>query len=71
MKYISEQKVDDIIKLKFGGLVTEVYHTSFVSDKILGQLYKISSSSVRRLYMARFEEQKYKNMPLLQKLQIE
>ena len=44
MKDISEQKVDDIIKLKFGRLVTEIGHTSFVSDKILGQLYKISAS---------------------------
>ena len=42
MKYISEQQIDDIIKLKFGGLVTEIGHTSFVSDKILGELFKIS-----------------------------
>ena len=44
MKYISEQKIDDLIKLKFGSLVTEIGHTSFMSDKVLGQLYKISAS---------------------------
>ena len=69
MKHISEQQVDDIIKLKFGHLVTEIGHTSFVSDKILGQIYKISGSLIRKLYMARFEEHKYKHMTLLQKLQ--
>ena len=44
MKQISEQQVDDIIKLKFGDLVTEIGHTSYVSDKLLGQLYKVSGS---------------------------
>ena len=70
MKHISEQQVDDIIKLKFGSLVTEIGHTSFVSDKVLGQLYKISWSQVRRLYMARFEATKAKQMTLMQKLQL-
>ena len=68
MKHISEQQIDDIIKLKFGGLVTEIGHTSFVSDKILGQLYKISASQGSRLYMAKFGAHKAKQMTLMQKL---
>ena len=42
MKHISEQQISDLIKLKFGKLVDEPGHTSFVSDKRLGQIFKMS-----------------------------
>ena len=32
MKQYSEQQIADMIKLKFGRLVTEVGHPSYVSD---------------------------------------
>ena len=56
MKEFSERQVDDIIKLKFGQLVTEPGHTSFVSNAVLGKLFKVSGAKVRQLYLARFEK---------------
>lgn len=44
MKHFSEQQVDDIIKLKFGSLVTEHGHKSYICNKILGKLFKISGT---------------------------
>ena len=44
MKHISEQKVDDIIKLKFAKLVTTPKHTSFASDRVLGNIFGVSGS---------------------------
>ena len=55
MKLFTEQQVDDIIKLKFGALVTNINHRAHLSNKTLGQIYKVSGSQIRRLYMARFE----------------
>ena len=42
MKIFSEQQIDDIIKLKFGKLVTEVGHTSYVGNQHLAKLFKVS-----------------------------
>ena len=52
MKQFSEQQVDDIIKLKFGKLVDAPGHTSYVSNKILGKIFGVSGSQIRRLYLA-------------------
>ena len=45
MKEFTEQQVDDIIKLKFGRLVTEIQRRSYVRDSILGKLFKVSAST--------------------------
>ena len=55
MKIFSKQQVDDLIKLKFGSLVTERGHRSYVSNEELGQLFKVSHTQIRRLYLERFE----------------
>ena len=44
MKQFSEQQVDDLIKLKFGQLVTEYGHTSYASDLVLGKVFGVSAS---------------------------
>ena len=44
MKIFSESQVDDLIKLKFGSLVTERGHRSFVSNQMLGKLFKVSDT---------------------------
>ena len=44
MKEFTDQQVQDIIKLKFGGLVTSANHTSYISNKILGKLYRVSGT---------------------------
>ena len=56
MKVYSEPQVDDFIKLKFGRLVTEHGHPSYVSDRRLGKLFGCSGSKIRQLYLARFEK---------------
>lgn len=66
MKEFTEQKVDDIIKLKFGKLVDVPGHTSFVSNRVLAKIFKCSTSMIRRLYMERFEKNRNKNRPLLE-----
>ena len=49
MKYWTEQQIDDMIKLKFGKLVSESGHDSFVSNKILGKLFGVSEKQIRDL----------------------
>ena len=45
-----------MIMLKWGKNVTEPIKPAFLSNKVIGKLYKIDGSSVRRLYMKRFKE---------------
>ena len=55
MKIFSETQVDDLIKLKFGSLVSERGHRSYVSNQILGKLFKVSKTQIRKIYLDRFE----------------
>ena len=55
MKIFSEAQVDDLLKLKFGSLVTERGHRSYVSNQMLGHLFKVSATQIRRIYLDRFE----------------
>ena len=48
--------VDDIIKLKFGELVEDPNHTSYVSNWILGKLFKMSNEMIRQLILKRFDK---------------
>ena len=68
MKTFTEAQVDDIIRLKFGRLVTELQHRSYVSDALLGKLFKVSSSQIRRQYTARFEKIRVSKLPLLEQM---
>ena len=69
MKQLSEQQVDDLLKLKFGNVVEESGHCAFVSNKILGKVFKISEHSVAYLLRVRFERHRLNNMPFKSKLQ--
>ena len=42
-KPLTEAKVDDLIKLKFGSLVTEKPAVAYVSDAKLAKIYKCSA----------------------------
>ena len=55
VKKMTESQVDDLIKLKYGKLVTSADHAAYVSNANLGKIFGISGSQVRRLYMARFQ----------------
>ena len=54
VKQLSEAQIDDLIKLKFGRLVTSADHVQYASNATLGKIFGISATKVRELYMARF-----------------
>ena len=70
MKELTEQMIDDIIKLKFGRLVDEAGHTSFVSNRILGKIFGMSGEKIRRAYLARFAKNAMRTASLMERLQI-
>ena len=55
VKKLTGAQVDDLIKLRYGRLVTSADHTAYVSNDALGKIFGISGSQVRRIYMARFQ----------------
>ena len=69
MKEFTEQQVDDIIKLKFGRLVTAKPKVAYVSDAKLAKIFKCSAAQIRRLYMNRFEKIAMKEKPLLEQME--
>ena len=54
MKVFSEEQIDKIIMLKYGRMVNEAGSPSYISNKALGKLFKVSYSHVRRLLIERF-----------------
>ena len=44
VKKISKEQVEDLIKLKFGGLVSSAECKQYVSNKTLGKIYGVSAS---------------------------
>ena len=65
MKEFTEQQVDDILKLKFGAVVTSQPSTAYATNQALGKVFGVSGSQIRRLYMTRFEQIREKELPLL------
>ena len=55
VKKLSDTQVDDIIKLKFGRLVTSADHKQYASNATLGKIFGVSASKIRQLYMAKFK----------------
>ena len=55
MKKLSEQLIDDLLKLKFGQMVTEPGHCAFATNKTLGKIFKISAFKVADIIRVRFE----------------
>ena len=68
MKQFTEAQVEDIIKLKYGQLVSHHRHQSFVSNRILGQIFGVSGSQIRLLYLGYFEKVNARNASLLTRL---
>lgn len=42
MKVFNEKYIDDVIKLKFGRIVSEPGHPAFVSNQVLGKIFGVS-----------------------------
>ena len=62
MKQFTESQIDDLIMLKFGKLVEQSGHLSYVSNRKLGKIFKCSGSKIRQLYTARFESREQKDL---------
>ena len=69
VKHFSDAQVDDIIRLKFGRLVATADHKQYVSNAALGKIFGVSGSLIRRLYTARFQQIKDKELPFLQQFE--
>ena len=66
MKEFTEAQVDDIIKLKFGQLVSAKAPTAYISDAVLAKIYKCSPTKIRQLYMTRFAKTQLKDKSLIE-----
>jgi len=53
---LTTEDVDNMIMLKWGKPVKSPDYPAFLSNRIIGRIYGIDGSSVRRLYMKRFTE---------------
>ena len=69
VKKLTEAQVDDMIKLRYGRLVTSADHTAYASNATLGKIFGISASQVRRLYMAKFQAIADQQLPLLEQFE--
>ena len=58
VKNYTPAQVDAIIRMKFGRPVTSQFNLSYVSNAMLGRLFKCSATTIRELYMRRFAELK-------------
>ena len=65
VRKLTNEQVDDLIKLKFGRMVTSHHHVQYASNATLGKIFGISASQVRRLYMAKFQKIRDQQLPLL------
>ena len=55
---ITNEDVDNMILIKWGKPVSSSNNPAFVSNAVIGKIFGIDGSSVRRLYMKRFEQLK-------------
>ena len=51
LKTITSEDVDNMILLKWGNPVESPNNPAFLSNNVIGKVYGIDGSSVRRLYM--------------------
>ena len=61
MKEFTNQQIEDIIKLKFGKMVTSANNTTYISNRVLGKLYGVSGSKIQQLYLTHFAAANKKN----------
>lgn len=66
VKDFTEAQVDDLIKLKFGRLVSTADCKQYVSNAVLAKIFGVSSARIRKLYMDRFMAIEEKKLPFLQ-----
>ena len=69
MKEFSDQQVDDILRLKYGRLVSEANHAAYATNATLGKIFKVSGGKIRQLCQERFEKARQKSLPLQEQMQ--
>ena len=62
LQTITSEDVDNMILLKWGKPVESPDNAAYLSNKVIGKMYGIDGSSVRRLYMKRFAELSIKSI---------
>ena len=65
MKKLSEDQVDDLFKLKFGKIVQETGHRAYISNKVLGKIFKLSEGQVAHHIRVRFQRNRLKSQTLM------
>ena len=70
MKEFTKEMVDDIIRIRYGQMVSSARHVSFISCKDLGKVFKVSGAKIYQLCQQRFEKERQKKLPFLQQLQL-
>ena len=64
MKEFTDKEIDDILKLKYGRLVSDHNNMAYVGNATLGKIFKVSGSKIRQLCLERFEQARLKSLPL-------
>ena len=49
MKEFTEQQIDDIIKLRYGQLVTTAKHTAHAPCNVIGKIFGVSGTKIIQL----------------------
>ena len=70
MKEITAEQVDDIIRLRYLGLVNSANHTAYATYNKLGKVFGISGSRIYHLIKTRFEEKHQEQLPFVQRLRL-
>ena len=50
VKNFNKDQIEDLIKLKFGSLVTSAQHKQYVSNDVLGKIFGVSATKIRESY---------------------
>ena len=56
------------VTVEFGKVVEETGHRAYVSNKTLGKVFQMTEHKIAGLLRVRFAKQRYKKLPLMQKL---
>ena len=68
MKEITEATLDDILKLKYGEVVKDGGHTSYVTNEKLGKVFGVPGHRIRQLCQKRFAKNRQKELSFLEQL---
>ena len=56
MKGLTEEQVDDLLKLRLGKVVTKPGHTAYLSNAVLAKIFEVPASTIAWLQQVLFEQ---------------